>query len=321
MIYIICPTDVATGGTEVLHQLHAELYRQGYPSSMYYIGSYNGSPVQKKFDHYQPVVAETIEDLETNALIVPEPNVDFAFRFHRIQIAIWWLSVNNYKGVSTSDKKKDILRSIKRTVYNSAVKRRDKNWLHLVQSEYARRYVIEKHQIDERNIMALSDYLSDEHFSRKEELHREDVILYNPKKGYAFTKKIIDASTDLKWAALQNMTSEQMRNRMLTAKVYIDFGAHPGKDRIPREAAMAGCCVITGKMGSAGNEKDVPITSKMKFDQTEEAIPEIIKTIKFCLSHYDEACRLYDDYRAKIEKERDAFVQEVQNLGTRLIRT
>lgn len=29
---------------------------------------------------------------------------------------------------------------------------------------------------------------------------------------------------------------------MRKAKVYIDFGFHPGKDRIPREAVMCGAC-------------------------------------------------------------------------------
>ena len=30
-------------------------------------------------------------------------------------------------------------------------------------------------------------------------------------------------------------------------KLYIDFGGFPGKDRLPREAVMHDCCIITGK--------------------------------------------------------------------------
>lgn len=36
------------------------------------------------------------------------------------------------------------------------------------------------------------------------------------------------------------------------------FRQPPGKDRMPREAAMPGCCVITGKRGAAANPFDIP---------------------------------------------------------------
>lgn len=56
---------------------------------------------------------------------------------------------------------------------------------------------------------------------------------------------------DLRWVPLIGMTTEEMRSCMSKSKVYIDFGNHPGKDRIPREAAISGCIVITGKRGAA----------------------------------------------------------------------
>ena len=37
-------------------------------------------------------------------------------------------------------------------------------------------------------------------------------------------------------------------------------------NRIPREAAMCGCCVITNRNGSAANNVDVQIADKYKFD-------------------------------------------------------
>ncbi len=38
---------------------------------------------------------------------------------------------------------------------------------------------------------------------------------------------------------------------MRKAKLYIDFGYHPGKERMPREACLLDCCLIIGKDGSA----------------------------------------------------------------------
>jgi len=45
----------------------------------------------------------------------------------------------------------------------------------------------------------------------------------------------------------------------VSRKLYVDFGKHPGKDRMPREAAVHGCCIITGRRGAAGNPFDIPI--------------------------------------------------------------
>ncbi|MGC8677909.1 MAG: hypothetical protein ACP5UF_06830 [Hydrogenobaculum sp.] len=63
------------------------------------------------------------------------------------------------------------------------------------------------------------------------------------------------------------MTRDQVIETLQKAKVYIDFGNHPGKDRIPREAAILGCCVITGKRGSATFFEDVPIPEEYKFEE------------------------------------------------------
>ena len=82
-------------------------------------------------------------------------------------------------------------------------------------------------------------------------LFQEWILLYNPKKGLDKVLPIIEQTPWLKWIPLINLTEEDMIAYMHLAKVYVDFGNHPGKDRIPREAAICGCCVITNREGSA----------------------------------------------------------------------
>jgi len=48
--------------------------------------------------------------------------------------------------------------------------------------------------------------------------------------------------------------------------VYVDFGWHPGRDRLPREAALAGCVVFSTRHGAAGYEGDMPLSDWYKFD-------------------------------------------------------
>ena len=63
------------------------------------------------------------------------------------------------------------------------------------------------------------------------------------------------------------LSPEQVQAMLKKAKVYIDFGGHPGMDRIPREAALAGCIVVTNREGSAAFRQDVPIPSQYKIQR------------------------------------------------------
>ena len=107
------------------------------------------------------------------------------------------------------------------------------------------------------------------------------------------------------------MTSLEIKKLMLTSKIYVDFGNHPGKDRIPREAAMCGLIVITGKKGSAGNNIDVPIPPKYKFEEYQ--INEIVAMLHRCIREYDDLSSDFSAYRTKIISEYDTFVSEVHD--------
>jgi hypothetical protein len=46
---------------------------------------------------------------------------------------------------------------------------------------------------------------------------------------------------------LRGLDREQLRRAFLDPSCTSTFGHHPGKDRLPREAALHGCCVITAR--------------------------------------------------------------------------
>ena len=112
---------------------------------------------------------------------------------------------------------------------------------HLCQSRYAAEFVKKQGILD---FLFLSDCLNEDFLTSHAELSRDDRVLYNPSKGFWFTKKIIDANPDIDFVAIEGMTPAQTKSLMRTSKLYIDFGDHPGKDRLPREAAICGCCIV-----------------------------------------------------------------------------
>ena len=66
---------------------------------------------------------------------------------------------------------------------------------------------------------------------------------------------------------------------MKKSMIYIDFGNHPGRDRIPREAVINGCIIITGRRGSSANDEDIPIDEKYKIDHKSENFHRIFENL------------------------------------------
>lgn len=324
-IYVLCPANVKTGGTELLHQLVNELNHLGKEAYITYVElPESGCPRNRAFscyvEHY--LTEGDIEDSEENILVVPEIYCTMLEKYSLIKKYIWWLSVDNYlMHNSFADRKR--LCGTKSAIKASLTgKLRDKTDLiktagiHLCQSQYAIEYV-KSIGVAEAQITYLSDYVNDVYLTNSEKqkhLRKEDVILYNPKKGAAFTKKLMEAAPKLHWVPLINMTTEEVQQRMQTSKVYIDFGNHPGKDRFPREAAISGCIVITGMRGSAKYNEDVRIPAKYKFDEMSVSVEAIITQVKECLADYEGCSRDFDEYRAYIAGEKAQFAEDVKRI-------
>jgi len=110
------------------------------------------------------------------------------------------------------------------------------------------------------------------------------------------------------------MSRDEVIKTLQKAKVYIDFGNHPGKDRIPKEAATLGCCVITGKKGSAAFFEDVSIPEEYKFKDKEENIPKIVDKIKDYFKNYEERYKDFSYYGEVIKNEPQRFIEDLKKI-------
>ena len=138
---------------------------------------------------------------------------------------------------------------------------------------------------------------------------RQDRILY-PARGAWFAQFLRKWSPDLDWQEIKGFTPDQVRDLFLTSKLYVDFGSHPGKDRMPREAALLGCCIITSRRGAAGNPFDVPIPDRYKFRGARWQVPMIVRTIRRLLAEYDRRAGELAIYRRIIAGERAEFTAQ-----------
>lgn len=332
-VFVHCPAGAVTGGAELLHQLVDVLRRNSIDAYIVYYGE-KEHVVPSEYHCYDINVSETVEDKEENIEVIYEGVFNFIRNNKKIQKFLWWLSVDNFYYCSAYylslcnlfawDKKMwayevlrrgyDLLfRGGKRSYFNTLSLKdlRESGAMNGYQSEYAQNF-LQNNGFGE--MVSLKDFINTDHIVPFSTQGREDIVLYNPKKGMEFTKKLIDKAPDLKWVAVQNMTRAQLVELMRKAKVYVDFGYHPGKDRLPRECAMNGCCIITGKRGSAAFFEDVAIPDKYKFDEKKASLSSIIDRVRNTLADYETAIGDFDFYRAAISREKQEFEEDAENL-------
>lgn len=313
MIYIGCIAHTATGGTELLHQLASTIIGLGLEAKIFYVGSsHRKDPVAERFKKYKAPYTFEIKNLrQDDLLIVPEVMTQFLYNWRTpvpCKKIIWWLSVDNYY-TSVSHFKKTLKYYLGYRVFDFK-----EDFYHLAQSEYAANFLRKK---GIAKLGYLSDYLGDDFLEAPsiDLSTKKDIIAYNPKKGKEITDEFIKkAGSNLEFVALENMTPIEVKKTLLKAKVYIDFGTHPGKDRIPREAAMCGCCIITNRAGSAAFKEDVPIPEEYKFSSPRSSFDAITLLIEKCFRNFSCEHQKFDSYRESIKKEKNLFQSEVLHL-------
>ncbi|WP_220775217.1 hypothetical protein, partial [Shewanella glacialipiscicola] len=244
---------------------------------------------------------------KNSVVVLPEVLTGFSRLFKNARIFIWWLSVDNYFCDLPKGFRGWINTFLGRNTHINIQKMG--RFEHLVQSEYAKNFLAQYGYQSSK----LSDYLNREHFLNKFNIEKkQNIICYNPKKGSEVTQRLINQNLSLSFIPIQNMTAEQVAELLARSKIYIDFGHHPGKDRIPREAAMAGCIVITGVKGSAGNDVDIPVPRKYKHNEDNPSFfADVSRTIQVSLINYELAIHDFDDYRVLIELEQHKFNEEI----------
>ena len=319
-VYVVCPGNYHTGGAELLHQLCSQLITFGVDAYMFYFvkGSFDlkGDPVDDFYRKYHLPYALKPEDAERNIFVAYEGPTEYLYLPKKSQRVLWWLSADNFL-LSLSDylRSKTLSTRLDFTPLQKffTFHDQDKEMIHFAQSEYAYQF-LKVNGVPDYKIYMVEDYLNQAFLSRAAQVdlsRKQNIVAFNPRKGFEVTQQLIKFAPDLAWFPIQNMTPEQVQELLAAAKVYIDFGNHPGKDRIPREAAISGCVVITGRRGSAGNDVDINIPAEFKFDERNFNPQAVIEKIREVFADFDAAHEKQADYHARILDDKNRFAREV----------
>jgi len=318
-IFVVAPADYASGGPELCHQLVHSLNREQRRARIIYFPFGSNQKCPPEFQRYN-ITTATPEDVRPGSIVVlPEVFAQLLKYFPTGRIYFWWMSVDTFfKAASYSLLGRHITSRVVAGVQLRKLRQRVDQ--HLYQSEYAREFLEASGLHPSARV---SDYLADEYIqaaSSPRHLSRSNLVVYNPSKGLDRSKLIIGELERSSFpmpeiVPLAGMNRDEVADLLARAKIYIDFGEHPGKDRIPREAVAFGTCVLVNRRGSAANFVDVPVPETFKINDRvpgfERAAAETIRTT---IESFDQSAALFDEYRRRVAQEKTVFLEDIQTV-------
>lgn len=309
-VFVYCPYDLVTGGPEALHQFAEKGKLLGYDVRIVYWPRQQSKKSKRSYGCYDVNVAvEASDDIESY-IVVPESQTYILRNYKNANKVVWWLSVDNYyKSLNAFSLRRNLK---KQSMYSPEEM---EGCIHAAQSAYACNHLS---QLGYKNVSLLTDYIRHDFCESAKEQDgscKLDTVLYNPAKGIEFTRRLIRIDSSVNWVPIEGKSPGEVIEMLKSAKAYIDFGHHPGRDRMPREAVLCGCCIITGVKGSAGNNIDMPIPDKYKYDQDLSGNDRrIVSHVHEIIEMYPSCCNDFNSYRAIILDQEAVFTAEVNSL-------
>ncbi len=330
-IFVYYPRGLQTGGPEALHQLVGSLRALGQHAYLVPLPGTEGNPRVLEYERYEAPERDSVEDSTRNAIVAPEGYYPVLGTARKAVRFCWWLSIDNSPVFRRERLAMDMRTFGNCTpwdrIENRAKQRASSLWRaargqnrllytvnHLVQSQYAWAYLYSK-----LNIVStvLSDYtpiaITDRTILPASQ--RDRTILYNPKKGLELTSKVASAYGRADFRPLVDMSRSQVLDALASGTVYLDLGNHPGKDRMPREAALMGCITVVGRRGSAAFTADVPLPARHKVQlQCSDPIRAVIAVLDSAFAAPDEYQQRQRPYVEMIKGEERRFLDEARTV-------
>lgn len=328
-IMVLYPRGLNTGGPEALHQLVDELRRQGQDATLVPLRETAAIARVAAFAEYDAPETDQIDDSPGNAVIAPEGVLDRLRDVRRAQRVCWWLSIDSsapfFPRQETKDRRfTDALGvrhvgwspNIASAAYRRIAAHRPRralldSALHLTQSAYARAYLQTHLGISGTMV---TDYIPRgviDVVARKPLAERGHTVAFNPKKA-SWAPSLIGASLPgIQWRPLVGLDRRGVAELLADTTAYFDPGYHPGRDRMPREAALLGGVTLLARRGAGAYWEDSPIPWEHKVSPGSGFLEGARRALTAVVEDPGAAAFAQTEYREWIDLDRARFSREV----------
>jgi hypothetical protein len=323
-VFVYYPRGKQSGGPEALHQLVDSLRRQGVDA---FLVAYPHTRTNERvplYACYDAPEADAVEDTSDSAVVAGEGQYPLLLQVRRAEVFCWWLAIESsllYQSLrlpylrSYEAPRNPALGAAKDLVismrgYARRALYRDSHFTHVTQSEYAWSFLADRKRLPPT---MLSDFTARQaHVSAYGRSTSErGGVTYNATKADYITRQVAELCPDVEFIPIRGMAQDQVYETLGRSSIYLDLGAHPGKDRIPREAALAGCVVSVALRGAGAYSADVPIPFDHKVRLDGNMVENAVGTVQAVLKDRAGSFARQSSYRSAISREQTVFDAEV----------
>lgn len=328
-VSVFYPRGTQTGGPEALHQLVDALRSLGHDAALVPLPGTESTPRVARYDVYDAPEIAHPRTGRADAVVCPEVWVPRDAVIGRATRFCWWLSIDN-SPVFASLRRRENARLLglpaparqapapgfKERLLPLVWRRRLRAAHHLAQSSYAVDVVRRELGAEAR---LLSDYVRGpgSGAGRAEapaaERWEARVVAFNPGKGGDLVEEVRRlVGPRVTWLPITGMTPEQAQAALMRSAVYLDLGHQPGKDRMPREAALAGAVTLVAAIGAGAHESDFPLPSEHRIPAGPDIVPAAARALEAVLDDLPGHWARQSGFREHLSRERETFLDEVR---------
>jgi hypothetical protein len=323
-VSVYYPRGVRTGGPEALHQLVDTLRSLGCDAALVPMPGTQGRPRVPEYAGYDAPERSTCARGPRDAVVTPEVWVPRRAVTGEATWFCWWLSVDNSPIFMDGRRRTHeqvsprpagaVLRGVPRRVLRAlaapARRRRLATAVHVAQSVYAHDVVARELGVA---VSMLSDYVPVPTAPALARRGGPPVVAFNPAKGGELVARVADRlTTPVRWLPIERMSPDEVVDALNASDVYLELGHLPGKDRMPREAALRGAVTLVAARGAGANPRDFPVPDAHRIPTAPDLVTSAVRALEDVLADVGAHALRQADFRAQVAQERPRFVGEAR---------
>ena len=145
-----------------------------------------------------------------------------------------------------------------------------------------------------------------------------NVVTYNGAKGQWKIKELQALLPEVEFRPIQGMTFDEVCRTLAASALYVEIGHLPGRDRLPREAALLGTPTVLLARGAGFCWDDFPIGVDYRIPYTVDWAQHMAPIIKSALEDPQAIRQTQESFRAWVEREKSRYDQAVDEWVERL---
>lgn len=337
-IYIYSPSNIVSGGVNSLHLLCKALISKGFNAKMYYIEPPAWFFENRIIKQFNVPYCVTINDSETSLLVVPEAVTNLLGNFSKLQKMVYWLGIYFYFK-SKPHRSFLTFKPFRRLFYCSNYFGQSANWfhkiakqvnywnkandpiwsngtLHISNSQYAAEFV---KSMGVQQVFVLHNPVRNEFYDHKVNAARSKTILFGPKMPNSIINKVAKTAKGFECIRLKRLNPETLSELYQKAMLFVELGNFSGRDRMPREAVLSGCVIISSTNGSAAHYNDLQLPEYYKINTHKPCLTELINKIAAVTANYSYHYGQMQTYIDYLNYEKNEFENTVSGIFTRLV--